>query len=94
MSEEELSIKINICDRYYPLRIDAKEEEGLRKAANQIKERVKYYTEHFSVQDKQDALAMVALEYAVELFKQSSGENELGTIASRLSSLEQLLRSE
>ena len=67
MSDEEISIKINICDRFYPLRINALEEESVRRAAGKINERARYYIENFSVQDKQDALAMVALEFASSL---------------------------
>jgi len=64
MSEQEISIKVNICDRFYPLRIKTSEEEGVRKAAKTINERAKFYNENYSVQDKQDALSMVSLEFA------------------------------
>lgn len=72
--EEEISIKINVEDRFYPLRIPANEESLVRNTAKQINERAKYYRENFSVQDKQDSLAMVALEYGTE--KMSLEENE------------------
>ncbi|NNJ56123.1 MAG: cell division protein ZapA, partial [Bacteroidia bacterium] len=49
MSEEEISIKINICDRFYPLRIKTSEEENVRKASKRINERAKFYIENFSV---------------------------------------------
>ncbi|MBR9918574.1 cell division protein ZapA [bacterium] len=92
MSDEELSIKINICDRFYPLRINSREEEGVRKASKIINERVRYYIENYSVQDKQDALAMVALELAVEQKNQASPSAENSDdLRSRLDSLEQLL---
>ncbi|HEY3388760.1 MAG TPA: cell division protein ZapA, partial [Prolixibacteraceae bacterium] len=38
--DDKLSININIADRMYPLRIDRKEEEGIRKAAKIINEKV------------------------------------------------------
>ena len=66
MSEQEISIKVNICDRFYPLRIKTSEEGGVRRAAKTINERAKFYIDNFSVQDKQDALSMVALEFASE----------------------------
>ena len=34
--EEKLKIKLSIADRVYPLTIDPKQEEGLRKAAKNI----------------------------------------------------------
>ena len=41
MSEKEISIKVNICDRFYPLRIKTSEEEAIRAAVKQINEKVK-----------------------------------------------------
>ena len=63
---EELSVKVNIGDRFYPLKIDASEEEIVRKAAKIINEKADFYHENYSVKDKQDALAMAALEFATE----------------------------
>lgn len=90
MSEEEISIKINICDRFYPLRINASEEESVRRAANTINERAKYYIDNYSVQDKQDALAMVSLEFAAEN-DTSSAASDLDPIKQKLNDLEQML---
>ncbi|MFY0644627.1 MAG: cell division protein ZapA [Bacteroidia bacterium] len=90
MSEEEISIKINICDRFYPLRINASEEENVRRAAKIINERAKYYIENFSVQDKQDALSMVALEFASEMDAKTKSE-DLGDVEQRLDDIERLL---
>lgn len=66
MDEQEISIKVSIGDRNYPLKINAAEEEHVRKAAQLINEKAKFYRENFSVKDKQDALALTALEYATE----------------------------
>lgn len=68
---QELSIKVNIADRQYPLKIQLDDEENLRKAAKRINERLKDYFENYSVQDKQDALAMIALEFATEMFTET-----------------------
>ncbi len=66
-AEKEISIKVTIGDRQYPLKIDAAEEESVRKAAKLINEKSKFYQENFSVKDKQDSLAMAALEFATEV---------------------------
>ena len=66
MEPEEISIKVVIGDRQYPLKITSSEEENIRKAAKLVNERSRYYTENFSVKDKQDAIAMTALEFATE----------------------------
>jgi cell division protein ZapA (FtsZ GTPase activity inhibitor) len=63
----EISIKVTIGDRQYPLKIDVAEEESVRKAAKLINEKSKFYQENFSVKDKQDSLAMAALEFATEV---------------------------
>ena len=59
----ELSIKINIANRVYPLSIKMDEEEAIRKTANMINEKIKEYETDYAVKDKQDLLAMCALEY-------------------------------
>jgi cell division protein ZapA len=77
----EISIKVTIGDRQYPLKIDAAEEESVRKAAKLINEKSKFYQENFSVKDKQDSLAMAALEFATEVVgiqhEQSADKNLL-----------------
>jgi len=59
----DLSIKINIANRVYPLTVKSEEEEGIRKTAKMINERIKEYEQDYAVKDKQDLLAMCALEY-------------------------------
>lgn len=60
----ELSIKIKIANRVYPLTVNAKEEEGVRKAAEEINKSVTEYERLYAVKDYQDLLAMVALKTA------------------------------
>jgi cell division protein ZapA len=91
MSEQEISIKVNICDRFYPLRIKTSEEEGVRSAVNRINERAKHYNQNFSIQDKQDALSMVALEFASGQNKTIAESNDFKTLNTKLKRLEQLL---
>lgn len=58
----ELSIKIKIANRVYPLTVNAKEEEGVRKAAEEINKSIAEYERLYAVKDYQDLLAMVALK--------------------------------
>lgn len=60
----ELSIKIKIANRVYPLTVNAKEEEGVRKAAEEIIKSIAEYERLYAVKDYQDLLAMVALKTA------------------------------
>ena len=61
---DQLSIKLNIGGRTYPLTIDRKEEELVRKAANRINDNIKELQENYAVKDMQDLLAMTALMFA------------------------------
>jgi cell division protein ZapA len=65
--EEKLKIKLSIADRVYPLTIDPKQEEGLRKAAKNIESLVKKFEQNYAVRDKQDVLAMCALQFASKI---------------------------
>lgn len=61
---DELSITVIIADRTYKLKIERKEEETVRAAAKAIDEQMKNYANHFQYKDKQDLLAMVALQFS------------------------------
>lgn len=67
----ELSIKLNIGGRVYPLTIDRSEEEIIRKAAKEIEENLRIFQENYSVKDKQDLLAMTALQMSTQLLRNS-----------------------
>ncbi len=65
--KEILKIKLSIADRVYPLSIDSKQEEGLRKAAKNIERLAKKFEQSYAVRDKQDVLAMCALQFASKI---------------------------
>lgn len=61
------TIKVNviIAGRTYPLSVNnADEEEGMRKAAKEINELIAKFEQNYAVADKQDVLAMCALQFA------------------------------
>ena len=60
----ELSIKVVIGGRTYPLTINRTEEEKIRKSVSEIEKNIKNLKENYAVNDMQDLLAMTALEYA------------------------------
>lgn len=66
---DSLSIKVNIGGRVYPLTIDPKEEESIRKAADSINANIKELQSNYAVRDTQDLLAMTALQFASEVTK-------------------------
>jgi len=68
---EKLKIKLSIGNRVYPLTIDSSQEEGLRKAAKNIDVMIKQFEQSYSVRDKQDVLAMCALQFASQVEQKS-----------------------
>jgi len=65
--DDKLSIRVNVADRYYPLKIGRDEEEKIRKAARMINEKVLQYKQKYVDKDIQDFLAMAALQYVIQL---------------------------
>lgn len=73
----KLRIKIVIAGRTYPLSVNnTKEEEGMRKAANAINKLISMYEQNYAVSDKQDVLAMSALQFASKLEILSLDKND------------------
>ncbi len=60
---QELSIKIAIAGRTYPLTIKRENEELVTKAVKLIEDKIKDYGDNYSVRDKQDLLAMCTLHF-------------------------------
>jgi cell division protein ZapA len=75
----EFSISVNVADRSYKLVIEKEEEELFRNSAKLIDKRIKEYSGSYAFKDKQDLLAMVALEHTVSFLQkeQTMKESEL-----------------
>ncbi len=67
--EEKQSIRINIADRFYPLKIERNREEKIRKAARMINEKLLQYKQKYADKDTQDFLAMAALQYVIRVIE-------------------------
>src|SRR5690606_14115867 len=65
--DDKLKIKISIADRVYPLTVEPTQEEGLRSASKKIDAMIKQFEESYAVRDKQDVLAMCALQFASQV---------------------------
>ncbi|MCC9016893.1 MULTISPECIES: cell division protein ZapA [Flavobacterium] len=63
----KLKIKISVADRVYPLTVEPAQEEGLRSASKKIDAMIKQFEESYAVRDKQDVLAMCALQFASQV---------------------------
>jgi cell division protein ZapA (FtsZ GTPase activity inhibitor) len=91
---DKLKIKLSIADRVYPLTIQSSQEEGLRKAAKKIEEMIKQFEQSYAVRDKQDVLAMCALQFAAQTEQKSLDKNsDVQKAEDKLRSLNELLQN-
>jgi len=89
---EEFTISVNIADRPYRLTIKREEEEVIRKAANKINEKVKNYSANYAFNDKQDLLAMVALEEATVALNNEHKLSDIdNSVVNDLNDIDQML---
>jgi len=90
---DQLKIKLSIADRIYPLTINPSQEEGLRLATKKIEEMIKRFEKSYAVRDKQDVLAMCALQLAAQVEqKEIDKESDTEQMEEKLSALNQLLQ--
>lgn len=87
----ELSIRVSIAGRVYPLTIEDHEEEQVRKAAKYIEEKINELKDQYAVNDTQDYLAMVALEMSARLQEPPPDPHE--GAGDKVDSIRQLLDS-
>jgi cell division protein ZapA len=64
---EKIKIKLTVADRVYPMTISPDQEASIRSSATKIDEMTKQLEKNYAVRDKQDVLAMCALQYAAQL---------------------------
>jgi len=90
---ELLSVKVSIANRNYPLRITAEEQDKVMRAAENINKRIKDFEDNYAVKDKQDLLAMCALQFASEAMgaKQNISESSKKEIQDNFSALNKML---
>ncbi|MEM6643765.1 MAG: cell division protein ZapA [Bacteroidota bacterium] len=88
----DLSIKIKIGNREYPMKVKAADEERIRRAGKLLNEKIKHYQDQFGIDDSQDLLSMVAFDYVVEKLKREENKESSDDLSMReLSRLNQLI---
>ncbi len=88
----DLSIKIRIADRDYPMKVSPQDEERLRLAGRLLSERLKEFRDQYGIQDKQDLLAMIALSTMADRLKVSTEKDGTdAALTERLARLDKLL---
>jgi cell division protein ZapA len=66
---DTIAINISLSDRNYRLLVEAGEEEFVRRAGKNIENMIREYSASYAYKDKQDLLAMVALQNTTALVK-------------------------
>ena len=91
---DKLKIKLSIADRVYPLTVHPSQEEGLRKATKKIESMIKQFEKDYAVRDKQDVLAMCALQFASQIEQKGIVNNRTNIeVEERLKALNELLHT-
>lgn len=82
---EKLKLKVNIAGRQYPMSVNEDEEEIIRNAGKQINDMIREFELKYDIRDKQDALAMCALQiFSKSIEKDHSGTADDEAVKSRL----------
>jgi cell division protein ZapA len=84
--DEKLSIRVNVADRFYPLKVEKDDEEKIRRAAKMINDKVLMYKQRYVDKDTQDFLAMAALQFVIQLIdeEKSGSDDDLPQILEEL----------
>ncbi|MEO6882920.1 MAG: cell division protein ZapA [Bacteroidia bacterium] len=88
----QLSIKVTIAGRTYPLTVKTEEADNVREAEALINKKLKEYEESYAVRDKQDLIAMYVLQLAVQnLILEKKLLHPVPELAEKLSQLEMFI---
>ncbi|NUM50343.1 MAG: cell division protein ZapA [Flavobacteriales bacterium] len=91
----EVSLKITIAGRTYPITVQTNERENVLKAASVLSEEIIRFEKEYDVRDKQDLLAMAALKIATLLVELKDKHNNTEpTLFNQLEDLHHLINRE
>jgi cell division protein ZapA len=91
MEDKMININVILADRPYRMKVNAAEEGMVREVAKEINKKVKEYQQSFSSKDKQDFLAMIALQNGVESVKAAGKGGISDPVSHKLDELDKLL---
>jgi len=82
--DEKLSIRVNIAERYYPLKVDRNDEEKVRRAVKLINEKVLGYKQRYGDKDVQDWLSMACMFFALKVVESEGSQGLEATMRGML----------
>ncbi|HEY6161284.1 MAG TPA: cell division protein ZapA [Bacteroidia bacterium] len=88
----KISIKVSIAGRDYPLTIRSEERDNVMRAAEMVNRKLEEYASSYAVSDKQDLLAMCALQFSTQYIN-SENEGQLFSqdLSDRIVEIEQFV---
>lgn len=72
----QVTIQLQIADRPYRLTVLSEQEPYFHEATRLINKQMKTYSDSYAFKDRQDLLAMVALQYTYEALKNNPDEGQ------------------
>jgi cell division protein ZapA len=75
----KVSIKVNIAGRNYPLTVKESEKAVIEKAVELIEKKMADYSNNYAVTDKQDLLAMCALQFSTQYMNAEAEYQDFST---------------
>lgn len=88
---ELIPVNIVIADRSYRLKINAADEEMVRKTANLINDKITEFRAQFAGKDMQDYVSMVLLWFATDNKHSGMEQVKWQELSEKLSSIEKML---
>lgn len=86
-----IPVTILIGDRTYRLKIDAEDEERVRKSVKLINEKIAEFKNNFAGKDMQDFISMVLIWFATEQMKNNGETTLLHDTIKRLAQMEEMI---
>jgi cell division protein ZapA (FtsZ GTPase activity inhibitor) len=87
------SIKVSIAGREYPLTVNEGEETNVFKAAELLNAKLKEFEANYAIRDKQDLLAMCALQVSAQYILGENKKVDKKAFWSKLVELDTLVSS-
>ena len=73
---ENLSIKLVIGNRSYPMKVPVEDEQKIRRIGKELNNKISEIKSQMNIEDLQDVLAMIAFKLAVEIEDNKNLKND------------------
>lgn len=89
----QVNINVEIAGSIFPIKANAEDEQGIKKAVNLINNKIVELERNYAVKDKKDLLAMTLLQLVAQLYKQAgSAEKEVSQLKKLFTEVDEMLQ--